>query len=449
MKNSKCNYVKVIIIACLSLAAISALILTELYIKKSLTTVVICGTEYNLTVSEIDLSGKDLSGESEKLMKLTELRSADLTDTRITAKQFDSIHAALPGCRIRWSVPLGGGHYASDIPELTLTQDVSRSDLGNIRYFTRLTTLDASGYPLCDELFEAAGPLLKDDSGCVCLFSGTLYGSRIDSDSVSFDFSGQKITDLSEFYNALRFFPNVREIYLGDVNVPDEDVDRLNKAFPDTSIVWLVEFARWQARTDIKVFSTLIGATQIKSFDEKELYPLLAYCTDLRALDLGHNHMTDISLIGKLTKLEVLIIAENKIDTIEPLGNLKNLRVLEVYNCADVDDLSPLGNCAELERLMINNTGKVRNIKALANCKKLRLLYAKSVTLADYSWEELRKDLPDCVIDTKTYVTKGQWRDSEQGRAVRRAFSNWTRISSYNHWDDFTIGKNEVGRKIK
>ncbi len=443
------GFTKEIIVCYLSLIIICLLIWAEWNLKKTLSTVVFDGVEYELTVSEIDLSGKDLSDQVDKLLKLTGLKNANLTDTGITPAQYDAIHAALPDCRIRWSVPVGGNYYPDDIAELALTPDIPKSELGNIQYLTHLKSVDASDYPLCDELYDATEPFRKPDSGCRCVFSGTLYGKPIHAKSKKFDFSSDSITDISEFYNVLRFFPNVKDIYLGDIAVPDEDVDRLNKAFPDTSIVWLVEFGRWQARTDIRVFSTLVGVGQRMTFDEKELYPLLAYCTELRALDLGHNHLSDITLIGKLTHLEVLIIAENKMDTLEPLANLKHLHALEVYNCPQINDLSPLGSCPELERLMINNDGSVKNIKALANCKKLNLLYTKLVNLDDYTWEELQQDLPGCTIDRGTYVTKGIWRNSPKGIAVRRAFRNWMTIRSYNHWDDFTVGTEEVGRKIK
>lgn len=448
MKDSRKNLLKTVIVSTLSLIMICVMIWTEWYIKKKLTTVVICGEEYKLTVSEIDLSGKDFSDDTENLFKLHQLKYADLTDTGISAETYDSIQSRLPGCTVSWSVPFGGEYYKNDITGLTVSPDVSASDMKNLRYFTALTSLDASHYPLCDELFDATAELRKPDSGCSCTFSSTLYGSPIDAESTRFDFSDKVITDLSEFYRVLRFFPNVREIYLGDVSVPDKDVSELNKAFPDTSVIWLVEFARWQARTDIKVFSTLIGAGQRKTFDEKELYPLIAYCTELRALDLGHNHMSDISALAGLKKLEVLILSGNTIDNIEAVGSLTHLNYLEVFNCDGIEDLSPLASCTELENLMLNNMGNVRNASVIENCKKLSLLYARNTTPENYSWKDLKKALPKCTIDTKTYHIYGEWRNSKRNYYIRHAFNNWTKIQTYNSWDDFVIGKTALGWRI-
>lgn len=447
MKNSR-----IVIVSFLSIIIISSLIYAGWRYagqcaEKNADTVTICGQAYPLTVSEINLSGKDLSEEQfeEKWLKLTCLQTADLTGTGLTPPQFDALHAANPSCAITWDVPLGAKSCRSDTVSLTLDPAIAPSDISLIRYCSALKTLDARQYPLCDELFEATEELRSPASGCRCLFSGTLYGSPIDGDSRNFDFSSAAITDLSAFYQVLRFFPDVESIYLGDIDVPDKDVSELNKAFPETKIVWLVEFAYWQVRTDIKVFSTLIGVGNKKPLDDEAVYPLLAYCTDLRALDLGHNLLSDISLIAGLENLEVLILSGNRMSSIEAVGSLKKLNYLEMFNCENVEDLSPIANCVELEDLMLNNMGTVRHADSLANCKKLRLLYARNTAPQGYTWEELQQALPDCKIDTSTYHIRGEWRNSDKNDAIRIAFNHWSWISAYNSWDDYETEDTKVG----
>ena len=69
---------------------------------------------------------------------------------------------------------------------------------------------------------------------------------------------------------------------------------------------------------------------------------MLKYCTDLRALDIGHQAITDLSVIGEhLTELRVLIIADNKVTDLTPLSNLRHLHYLEFF-VNRVSDLSPL-----------------------------------------------------------------------------------------------------------
>ena len=83
-----------------------ALICAAAFIYHRLNTVAICGEEFDKSVSAIDLSGRQLAGEANTLLKLSHLKYADLTDTGITPEQYDTIHAALPDCSIRWSVPI-------------------------------------------------------------------------------------------------------------------------------------------------------------------------------------------------------------------------------------------------------------------------------------------------------------------------------------------------------
>ena len=58
---------------------------------------------------------------------------------------------------------------------------------------------------------------------------------------------------------------------------------------------------------------------------------VLKYCTDLQALDLGHQAITDISVIGDyLTQLRILILVDNKVNDLTPLSKLKHLHYLEL-----------------------------------------------------------------------------------------------------------------------
>ena len=57
---------------------------------------------------------------------------------------------------------------------------------------------------------------------------------------------------------------------------------------------------------------------------------VLKYCTDLQALDLGHQRITDLSVIGNYLKdLRILILADNKVSDVSPLANLKHLHYLQ------------------------------------------------------------------------------------------------------------------------
>lgn len=428
---------KLIAISIFALVAVSLLAFGGFCIYRVVSTVVINDVRYDRKTSEINLSGTDLSADIDVLFEMKNLKSADLTNTNITPGQYEMIAEKLPDCEIKWSVPMGGTTYSSDTETLTLNENISPVELENIKYFEQLKTLDARGYTLCDELYAAT--LAVSSSDCEYIFSGTLCGKDINNNTTELDLSSCEVSDTAEFYNKLRFFPDVTSVFVGDCKVSDEEMDKLNQAFPDTKIVWLVEFGIWQVRTDIKVFSTLVGTLQPRTFTQDDLYPLVNYCTDLVALDLGHNRISDISSFYKLTKLEILGLCNARITDISVLTKFPQLHYLELFGCTKLTDLSVLGELKNLEQLNIYGIYEFDNLKALSECTKLQYICAGHTTpQGDYKWNDLRKALPECTIDTAGHrdAVQGGWRNSKKSADIRTAFTHWKLIETYNNWDD-------------
>lgn len=275
------------------------------------------------------------------------------------------------------------------------------------------------------------------------MLRGTLYGVEVTSETTELDLSSMKISDISEMYEKLKFFPNLATVYVGDCNVSDEKMDELNRAFPNNKIVWLVEFGIWQVRTDIKVFSTFVGKKQPKTFNQDEFYPLLNYCTELRALDLGHNYkIYDLNKFSKLTKLEILIVVDTAISDLSAISNFPNLHYLEIFDCYKIVDLAPLGECENLQELEIQNIGDVKNLAALQKCKKLKMLFGHNADPIDYTWNKMRENMPECWINTTAKTPKlGGWRSTDKNQAIKTAFAYWDKIVTYNNWDDVTYSE--------
>lgn len=437
MKN-KVRLFKIGLVIFLALVLVGIALYVAAVIHHKLNTVVICGEEYDRSVSAVDLSGKPLSGEIDSLLQFSHLQYADLTDTGITPEQYDALHAAVSDCDIRWSVPVGNSFYPSDISTLTLTPDISPSDIHMIGYLTNLKTLDAREYPLCDELYDLTFQNGEKSVGYDILLHETLYGTEITEQTEKLDFSHTKITDLSEFYQKLRFFTNIKKIYVGDIAIPDEEMDALNKAFPATKIVWLVEFSIWQVRTDIKVFSTQVGKLQKVKVRQDQIQPLVKYCTDLEALDLGHNLMTDVSCLAGLKNIDILIISSNRLSDISVLRNFPKIHFLDIRNQPKIDDLSPIASLPELEQIELQHLGKVENMSAFMHCPKLKMLFALDVDFTDCTLDDLKAACPECLFDMESDFTKHVWANTDKNMIIRDLFTNWARVDTetYNGWDD-------------
>ena len=129
-----------IILALAALLAVLAALVTCLgYQKYESRFFVIDETKYSRTISSLDLSGTTI-GEWEKLTELTGLQELHLLDTGITPQQYDTLAAALPGCAISWSVPMGENYVAWDIEELNL-DTLTGDDLEMLSYLPQLTRL--------------------------------------------------------------------------------------------------------------------------------------------------------------------------------------------------------------------------------------------------------------------------------------------------------------------
>ncbi len=80
--------------------------------------------------------------ELDTLKQLPGLVQLDLRKAELTAVDHDTIQAALPNCRIVWTVPFQGGSYPSDIKSIAISS-LSQQDLQMMEYFTDLETVDA------------------------------------------------------------------------------------------------------------------------------------------------------------------------------------------------------------------------------------------------------------------------------------------------------------------
>jgi hypothetical protein len=135
----------------------------------------------------------------------------------------------------------------------------------------------------------------------------------------------------------------------------------------------------------------------------------LEYCKNLYSLEMGLQHISDISPLASLTKLKRLELDQNrKISDITPLAGLTEL---EWLNLSDnmITDISPLLNLTKLKYLNLRYNQNIINISSLRNMIELEELKMAKASLNDLSPLQNLSKLKvlwftDCGIDDISYL---------------------------------------------
>ena len=242
--------------------------------------------------------------------------------------------------------------------------------------------------------------------------AGTLsFGAaEFPSDAEEIDLKDEIVTDMGAFEAFLKGFPDLRRVDMFSTPVDKKQIARLTGAFPEITFGWTISIANGKhlIRTDQTAFSTLHGECVRHTSEDMDV---LRYCTALKALDLGHNSLTDVSFLEPLKELRVLILADNRnISGLEVLEGLEHLEYLELFTCS-LRDISFLSGLTELKDLNLANNG-IRNYDALYSLTKLRRLWIADMgaNIGAQRMKELQAVMPDAVIMTSGHPTANGWR---------------------------------------
>ncbi len=249
--------------------------------------------------------------------------------------------------------------------------------------------------------------------------------------------------DTAAFIAFLRKFPNLKKVDMYSTHIGLERIEQLYAAFPDVEFGLTMVFGtdKHLLRTDATAFSTLHGLPGTYEHEAK-VFSILKYCKNLRALDLGHNLIDDLSFLYDLPKLRVLIVAKNRLTDITPVAGLKDLEYLEIFG-NNITDLSPLAGLPHL--IDINMTGnRIADLSPLLSIPTLRRAWVfnhnKYAPVDPEFIAKLREALPDTLIDDVSAGTEGGWRTgSAHYEVIHEMFKNGQ--GEYRPFDDVSFSE--------
>ena len=323
-------------------------------------------------------------------------------------------------------------------------------------------------YKISDESAEeilalAEIPSLKEIDGTTCTEYAAmleLYNLRPDCKiSWTYNFEGTsypntatelKATQLEGLEDAIKYLPELNYIDVIDTDATIEDLDRYYEINPDAFYYWQFIHDGWRIRTDLQCYSSLrdIGYHR---FTDEEMYPMFKYCKHLKALDIGHNDITDLTYLGQLKELEVLIIADNpNLVDASPLANLENLVYLEFFMNHKVEDYSFLNSLTKLVDLNLCHCENFTDLSFLDNTPDMKFLMFKysGVSTEDYQdWNERKPDIYMVHFDGNIHSCDSGWRETARNMAIRRNFAYWPNLTDYRTYDDTDINFEKLNYK--
>ena len=139
---------------------------------------------------------------------------------------------------------------------------------------------------------------------------------------------------------------------------------------------------------------------------------MLRMCRHLKALDLGHNTLTDLNFLNYLPEIEVLIISPNYgLTDISPIANCRHLVYLECFN-TPITDLSPLAGMEYLRDLNLTRCGQVTDLSPLYDLPNLeRFWWGHMDKITNDQRKTMRELHPDCRFVSVYDPTDGGWRN--------------------------------------
>lgn len=258
----------------------------------------------------------------------------------------------------------------------------------------------------------------------------TILEVVVKSTDTELDLNGKVVPDLDAFITQLESLPALKHVELCDSNLTNEQMEILMARFPQIKFVWKITLGLWTIRTDAVAFSTLKDGT-INYRLTNEDTRVLKYCTDMVALDLGHNKVTDLSFLQYMPELRILILVDNWIGEVaEPylndLSMLKycpKLMYLEFF-VGDVTDISVLAELKEMVDLNISYN-PISDVTPLLNFPKLERLYLEHTNMTEADYNLLKETYPDAYI---VYYGEGSvdqgWRTHDRYFAMIDMFHN-------------------------
>ena len=368
--------------------------------------VVICGEQYDVETTVLDLSGKGAGSAALKdIAKLTELTSLKLSDNKISELDFLSSLKKLSSLDL-------SNNKISDISPLKKLSSIRTLHLdGNeIKDFSPLYGLDSLSMLTIGDMDIKQSQLkkLKEElPDCI------IYSDDAKEDVIEIKLGGKTFNN------------NVTELDLSGCDVHD--------------------------------ISLLSVCTKLKKLDLSDNsisdISALVDIPELAELDLSNNRISDISPLMSVSKLTYLNLAGNRIKSVAALQDLTSLTELNLSS-NELGGIAAVGRLTNLKTLWMDDTGlKDASLEELYGLKNLKKLSIKDNSeLSEAAVTTLQKKLSGCTIshsELKREIVLGGKSfacDAETVEANGLGLSDISKVSGFSNVKHLDLSNNSISR---
>lgn len=370
--------------------------------------VVICGEQYDVETTSLDLSKKGAGSAALKdIAKLTELTSLKLSDNKIDELDF-----------------------LTPLKKLT-SLDLSNNKISDIKPLKKLSSL---------RTLHLDGNEIKDFS--------PLY----DIDSLSMLTIGQMDISASQLKELKAKLPNCI-IYSDDAKEDVVEIKLGGKTFKNN--VTELDLSG----CDVHDITLLSACTKLEKLDLSDNsisdISALVDLPNLKELDISNNRISDISPLMSVPKLEYLNLSGNRIKSVAALQDLSGLTELNVSG-NELGSIAAIGRLTNLKTLWMDKVGlSDADLEELYNLKNLKKLSIKdNADLSETAVATLKKKLSGCSIshsELKSEIVLGGKSfavDAENVEANGLGLSDISKVSGFTNVKHLDLSHNSISRLL-
>ena len=250
-------------------------------------------------------------------------------------------------------------------------------------------------------------------------YSFSLYGEPMTLDTEYIDLRKIPVSDDgAAVVAALPCMKSCKTLDMDSCGVDNEHMAAIRDAFPAVKVIWRVRFSTldYSVRTDVKtILASLAGEGPYTGITTEESALPLTYCTEVINLDLGHNNnMRTLSFLRYMPNLEVFITYNNYLRDVDDLKYCKKLRYLELYGSSmfNINSIAELDELTDLQLSFCYNLEDISPIVPADKVPKLRRLFLTPHCIPEDQIEAFKANHPDCYVNTTDNSSDLYWRSN-------------------------------------